>query len=435
MENNYSDQKMKQILESPPDFQPSPQDIEDMRKRLQTLPKPSQKRGAFLWWPWLFLPLLLGMGYLGWRLYHLDQSYEMLVQRVETNQFRQVDTLVQQETIYHIDTIYRTVYETTVREVIVSEIPGSWRANTDFLPSRNSLTAPIFSGPITALERSDWMSSSSLGQYAMQKQRASSGTDPSTSGMFPEDLSIPPTNSLAWAPEKESIIQWNAFSGGLANMLDSKEEDRNWGPKPAYFLQPNAYRLGVSGRPLSIPTHSYGGSTGAAGLVAALDFPAGQSLEIGAEWLLSRYENKEPSTFGEYPDMQPNDASDVLYEIKDYGQYLQVPLRLSQRFRLEKAFQPRISLGMVAYRPLRHRLVYEYLTAAGEVKLEQTTSGSSFRADQLELGIGASWSIWKNWRLQSDFRFNQSLSTHPDDYVPLGFWNLHLGVQRVFAKK
>lgn len=418
MENIYDEQKIKSILESPPDLSPQPADEEDMRRRLQFLPKAPHRR--YFWWLWLLLPFILGGVYLGWRLLELEAAYTELNRKIlET---RRVDTLFSTQTIYQVDTVYRTIYQQRIQKVYV---PTFNYQSVGFRTQRSTAEFPGF-----------WArSKESLGVI---------GTFGGASLLPPLRLSVVPNISVV----QDASSRWGTLDTILAKkpILISLDQTKKWGlqkwveqeesgVKPIYYFQPKEYSLGIEGSPVMLPTHVFGGTGFLVGLTGTIDFPAGQSLEVGLHWLKTNFETKDPSTFEQFPVVQGPSASDVLYEIKDYAQYIQIPIRIGQAFRVGKKFQPRLMAGLVAYRPINHRLEYEFNTAnAEEVKLEEIFRGSSWQIDQLELGVGAKVALWKNWQIQTNLRFQQGLSIHADDYVKIGFWSFNIGIQRIFGK-
>ena len=56
-----------------------------------------------------------------------------------------------------------------------------------------------------------------------------------------------------------------------------------------------------------------------------------------------------------------------------------------------------ISLGLVAYRPLQQRLIYEYIDGTDEYTLENTFKNGSFSVDNLRVALGFEYSLGKHF--------------------------------------
>jgi hypothetical protein len=119
MDEQQFDKRLKEILETPPEFELAPSAMKDMQKRLQASKR--KRRGAWVWWlvaALLLLPLLGGMGYLFAQYQKLQQEVDFLSQQSNI----QRDTVLEKQIIYHFDTIYRTVYR--YEPVLLKTIPA-----------------------------------------------------------------------------------------------------------------------------------------------------------------------------------------------------------------------------------------------------------------------------------------------------------------------
>ena len=198
---------------------------------------------------------------------------------------------------------------------------------------------------------------------------------------------------------------------------------------PAYYFMPNGFSVSLYGSPGIWPTHNLGGGAFSYGVAGIIELPQNRSLEIGAEILNLKFEIKDdPVGFARFPITDPNDPTDILHELKGNFSYLQIPIMMRQRFGNNNRFKPMISAGFVAYQLQRQEFVYEYLNLSGEYKLENTIKDGNFSADNLRIGLGASYSFGKRWSTALEVQYQHGFSLNELEYFKLRFWGVQLGV-------
>lgn len=141
------------------------------------------------------------------------------------------------------------------------------------------------------------------------------------------------------------------------------------------------------------------------------------------------FELKNSDRFNQFPIIDPIDPTDRLYELKSRLSYVQIPVSFRQRFRGDKKLRPELSFGLVAYRPLSQRFIYEYLNSSGEYKLRSSFNGGTFSIDNIRLGLGFEYTLWKNVSIRPEARYQRGFSLHTSQYFKLSYWAFNLGIQ------
>jgi hypothetical protein len=167
----------------------------------------------------------------------------------------------------------------------------------------------------------------------------------------------------------------------------------------------------------------------------AVQLPRNRSLLVRGQLLNTGFEVKDAAEFVRFPELMPNDPSDVLHELKGQTTFLEVLVGLRQRFFTEASVQPFVTAGIVAYRPLKQQLTYEYLNAGEEYSLGTAISSGAFSMDNLHLGAGVEVPVGRRFVLASEVIYRHGFSIQEDEFFPLRYWALQLGLHHQFSKK
>ena len=429
MEDNYFDEKFKNILENPPEFEPGAEAIADMHRRLDGRQDPRRRWLIPLWWliPLLLLPFLIGNIF-------FFIKYKNLNQKLNDITLHQQDTTNRNFVTYHYDTIYTVIYQDSiVKRYYEQKITLPQTFDFSYFPNYSSpfgLYGKPGSGFNTYNPQPFAFHFSEVRNRLWREQNL---LDPEEEGGIP----------AGWSKEPLADIDGRPFRGLKLpkRFLDYKSllEKSDWEypePKvnPIYYFSPQGASVGLSGMPVVVgqgTTASYNGTN--LGITAALSFREGIELQVGAERLAIGFELKETSTFEDYPILPPDDPMDILKEIYVDFTYFQVPIVFKKHFRLEKNFRPFFGVGMVAQRPLKQQFRYEYIGGAlGEYKKNQSFSEGDFSINNIRGSLGAHYQLGKRISAQAEGVYQYGFDQGIGEYFPLRFGALNLGLKYHF---
>ncbi len=427
MDDNYFDKKLKGILESPPDFQPDSNALNDMQSRLRASKQPIKKnrRLLFLLLPLLLLPFLLG-GYVFYQKYdHLNEKIVELNKQIV--QINQRDTIVEKQIIHHYDTIYNVIYrETYIRE----QSPKTRTSFSSGWYSPGFYSRPFYS-PYSTTSQGYSLHTSTLNPstpfYTLVDQTAFRNSPfPSTKNQ-----------SSAYLFNQKTRINLNAlkqpiFESGQQKIITTLKDEfpeYNDGKVPmSYHFTPSGFGVGGSFSPWVFANNDYNSKGNAFGINARIEFPGDRSLNIGFEILSQSFEVKEESLFSNFPIETPTDPTDVLHELKVNFTYLQIPVTLRQKLFEIGHFQTYVNAGIVAYKPLATDFKYEYINSSGEYKLNSSFKEGAFSADNMRLGIETDYALGKHFSANAGVIYQHGFSLNESEYFPLRFWAVNLGM-------
>ena len=296
MEDNYFDKKIKGIIDDPPEFPVDPNAAANMEAKLAGLTKRKKRGAIILWWPWLLVLPFLGFGIWGFmQMRTLQNQMSDLQSKLEKNE--NTDTLIKQ-VIYQYDTIYKVIYQ------------EKWLpAPQPTLTRLSNFTPPIFNQQAPLISSISTSSFLPLNQFKKEKP---SLNPPAWSNLNPipalgiSPFQIQPKLQIAQLP------------------IETLAQNSKLQPRVIDFFRPNQLNAGLQTSPAIINQKISNATSWSAGLNMAIGFPRNQFLDIQADWLNIRFEDKEVAGFSQYPTLPPNNPDDNLYEVKGNFSYLQV---------------------------------------------------------------------------------------------------------------
>lgn len=438
MGDNYFDEKLKDILESPPEYEPDTLALQDMQQRLR-----GRGGGASSvnWIPWIlssvWLLLLVGGGFLLQRLSHMQSKLEQLENRLTTTKSTS-DTIIHQQIIQHYDTIYTIIYREKylpVEEALAS-FPNLYRPASPSLFNQPGTVRSLSGQPVFDQGIYSW--SLDENRYSLLERSPSSG-------FFA-------TDSLEWETEEEADFWASPAAAVGGRRLKYLRTQPSWakapvdGPglpiepyqqstiSPLYYFTPVGVAAQGNVAPLVLPSHDLGGSAFSFGGGFAIELPQERSLVIGADWLSMNFDLKDPEQFGSFPVIDPEDPSDVLHELKGYFSYLQIPVSLRQQLFARRTWSTALSVGMVAVKPVRQRLEYEYLNAQGEYKLSNNEPTPPFSFRNLRVGLESQIQLNRSLALNPALHYQHAFERQELEFFPLRYWSLRLGLRYDFTQ-
>ncbi len=438
MGDNYFDEKLKDILESPPEYEPDTLALQDMQKRLR-----GRGGGAsgIAWVPWILssvlLLLLTGGGFLLQRLSNMQSKLDHLENQLTTAQTTN-DTIIHQQIIQQYDTIYTIIYREKylpVEEALAS-FPSLYRPASPRLLSQPGIARSLSGQPVFDQGMYSW--SLDENRYSLLERSPSSGffaTDSlalETQGE--EDFWATPAASvrsgrLKYLRTQPSWVKASVEGPGLPIVPYKKSTI-----SPLYYFTPVGAAVQGSFTPLVLPSHELGGSSFSFGGELAIKLPQERSLVIGADWLSMNFDLKNPEQFEPFPILDPEDPSDVLHELKGYFSYLQIPVSLRQQLFERKTWNTALKVGMVAVKPVRHRLEYEYLNGLGEYKLFSNEPTAPFSLRNLRLGLEGQIQLNRRLSFNPELQYQHAFETQELEFFQLNYWSLRLGLQYDFSQ-
>ncbi|MBX2877004.1 MAG: hypothetical protein KTR30_33100 [Saprospiraceae bacterium] len=438
MGDNYFDEKLKDILESPPEYEPDTLALQDMQKRLR-----GRGGGAsgIAWIPWVLssvlLLLLAGGGILFQRLFTLQSKIDRLENQLTTTQTT-TDTIIHQQIIQHYDTIYTIVYQEKYLpvEAALANFPNLYRPNSPTLFSQGGTRRTLSGQPV--LDQGIYSWSLDENRYSLLERSPSSSfftTDQFTAEVeMEEDFWGHPAMPISELKLKQlrtkpSWAKASVDGPGLPITPYKKSTI-----SPLYYFTPIGLDAEVAVSPVVLPSHELGGSSYALGAGFGIQLPGNRSLLVGAEWLSMDFDLKAPEQFDRFPILDPEDPTDVLHELKGYFSYLQVPVSLRQVLFTKNNWGAALSIGMVAVKPVRHRLEYEYLNGQGEYKLANNVPTAPFSIRNLRLGLSSQFQLNRKFSLNPALQYQHAFEVQEREFFPLTYWSLRLGLKYNFSE-
>ncbi len=434
MDDNYFDDKLKGILESPPNFQVEPSALQDMKKRLKPISnRKRNNRSLYLLAALLLLPMFLGAGFFISKYNKLNEQVVDLSRQIsQINLISNKDTIIEKQTIHHYDTIITVIYREKYIKADQREIqnenayshvynnPYSYLRNSNLLQYNlkpNSSYWSIGNGTYSLLAKNP--SSSIFENNFIQNNKEIDDLENKWRPSDPLQLL-----GLQYLNIDREEPDW------IKNLTDKLPEYKEPETKPIYYFIPNGLSASIKYSPLVYSSNAFGASGYALGLNAAIELPAGQSLGIGAEWLNVDFKIEgDPATFALFPIANPNDPTDVLHELKGSFSYLQIPVVVKQKLRLDKNLKPFFTAGLVAYKPLSQKFIYEYIDGTGEYKLNMEFNDGEFSVDNFRLGVGAEYDFGNKLSILSEVQYQHGFSLNTDEYFKLQLWALNFGLR------
>lgn len=463
---NDFNKNMRDILENPPNLQPSAKKMEQMRQKIRAANAPAvaavPTRG-FAWW---FVPIalcsaILGGGLVYWLMPKYDgQQIETLKQEVAALQESRPDTVFVNNTIYRIDTISKTIYQKEYIERVANNDNVTFK---DFLSLKNGLTNTTNSTlrlhELDAFSR--WSERLSGRGYTPLFGKPTGGilsnyqdTDSDKYGL---NLAEKETtlganlmdNKLSTLDEiplltLEDIASMNKMRFGFDDLamytsntpLPTKlKKSRKYINPLAYFV-PTGGQIGLKIGNIGLLNVPNGSSRNLLlGMSGELQFSKNLRLIGGLEKIGVSYVVTNSSFFGDYPTIHPDDPNDQLHEIYVDLDYLQVPIGLKYIFRTDKKMRPYMSMSLVARQAKRQHLTYEYISMFQEYYVARTFKSSPFTQQAWRAGVGFEYDLGKGFNLNVEGMYNRDYDLNVYEFVKLNHWGVQVGVNYFLGKK
>ena len=430
MEDNYFDEKLRDIFENPPPFEADEVAIADMKRRLTEGQTKSHRGIAGLWWllPLAFLPLLLGGFFFHNKYQNLNQKLDEL--NIQLTHFQQ-DTITKNYVTYHYDTIYKTIYKDVIieRHFEKSVVPP---------PHLGGFYNPYSTAPnLSRSPLTDFLRSGGLGNFG---QKGFNSQNP-----FFQNESLLPENSdeqaadffKNYSPENIGLLSLKTIKPYTRfNNLEEKLNDAEWETaeikaNPISYFIPKGINVGGNYMPEirgKADTKTYSGKN--FGIATSIEFHKGVELQIGLERMGYKYELKDPATFVNYPTLPPDNSGDFLAELKVNLSSLQIPLVFKKYFRNKKDIKPFVGVGIVAQKPLKQKFIYEYINGAiGEYKLNQTFNEGEFSINNVRANLGVRYHLSDHFSAQTELLYQHGFDQGVGEYFKLRYFGWNVGLR------
>lgn len=440
MEDNYFDNKLKDILENPPEFKPDARAISDMERRLDAPINNKPSRAAWLWWllPLFFLPFLFGTIFFYTKYQTLNTKLNDLNSQLI---HYQKDTTSQNYITYHYDTIYNTIYKDIIverhyeRQVVPPPIRyatfGNYSNPSNLLGSRNLTDFGVYSagnvfGQPPNVFSAPFINSGQFLEKGLSRQE-----------LLEKEFDL--KNRIAERIKDLDLEEVETYKRFRHIHLQEMINDPNWEPfernvNPIRYFVPKGINVSFAHSPTNNGNFSDANYSGkSVGLYAALEFHKNIQLQIGAENLGLEFEIKDQSLYTKYPIVNPDDPTDFLKELKVNTKYLQIPIIFQKSFRMNKVLQPIFGVGIVATKPYKQNIKYEYISSnVGEYDKNQTLKAGDFSVNNIRTTIGLNYNFWRKWSLHSEFMYQHAFEQGAGEYHKLNYFGWRTGLKYSF---
>jgi len=432
MKRNYN-KKINELLNNPPEFPMQEAHWEAMEERLNqaAVNPPINYLEKYAWLLlWLFSFLLLG-GIAWFQIDQANQQIALLQAELKKKNTVQSDTIFnhfvinQYDTIYYTTTVYNKVIQHTMESPnsAIATYPLS-TASEDFnqinLPKWNRLHKNFFSEtsfqqqPIT-----------SLGD--IQQVLYGSSLAPVVALRYNEE-------AIKQALPKADIVGLKALDIPLRaiDLFDYFEL-----PAPVYkkeinplvYLQPTGFKLGVEGsllKLISIQGEDKKGFT--VGLSTEINFGKNVSMFIGGEYLKLQYELEDEDDISAYPSVEPQNNQDLFHSLKVQSRYLQVPFGFKYKFRADKKIRPYLGVGVIARKPLKLDLEYEFKNNRRAYEVSRTYNAEGFSINTARGDVGFEYTLTKRWNFYMEGTYDFDFRNSEYGFERINYLNLKTGV-------
>ncbi|HFA48410.1 MAG TPA: hypothetical protein ENJ95_05255 [Bacteroidetes bacterium] len=437
--HDYFEQKIKKVLNDPPDFPVDEKAWENLQNRMQGKPAKGWGKMAYLA-PLALLLWLVPVAFL-WhtngQLNEANNKIAHLETLLRSNAALLLDTVVQRHVTIVYDTVYKAVYaDVNIGENKNNEPQQSF--NQSFSPYLYKNENPYF----TALNRAPINSLFAKPGYLPEPLL---GFGNNIDNIKPENI----------AAEKNTRPSPPLYVQQLPLKSFANNKNRNLSiAAPPYILKKNKKGLRYYMYKMQ-PTHF---SLGAGyGMVDILKFGAGKrdifarwdatigygkniNLLTGLEFLkwefVEEYQKEADETliFKDYPEELPNSPTDELDEIYIDFRYIQIPVGMEYVFSNQNRWRPFIGSGLMAQRAFRSRLTYEYerLDNSDYKKQKDNILPNSFVLKSAWSSFGIQYAPGDHWsfRLEGSAQFDLEKGKYK--YEGLQFYKLKSGLKYRF---
>lgn len=418
MDDKFED-KIRESLNSPPDYPFEERVWQDLEGRLDQLDKGQPKSGFPFWWlPILAAAIPLLLLFWLWGAYQ-QQGAELahLQQRTPHEQVTIMDTIVRRTVVVEYDTIYRTVYEkrgtrddsnAKQQRYPASSLllgaqpssPGLWPGKpavndaylSRFFPTHTSPTTlntgPGFHGPAAAEKDLLAASTTNLTDGETTNTRWNQG----------------PTARL---PFRFFFLNSSEEQALPAIVVPTIEQGKKTLSERLAPVLPSAVKIGFSagtfaarGLPELEQQSNFSGA-----LLAELSYNRHFSIVLGAEYLANTFglKHDDDVDFSGFPLLPPNTPGDELEKLQGDFRYWQIPLGIKYRMLVKRRLSPYLGAGLMAIRPTQSLLNYEYEGNDNYYLLSQDNMlNHHLLLEDAWLMLGFDYYLGKNWSVLLD---------------------------------
>lgn len=420
MNDNYFDKKIREILQRPPEFEPSPAARKDLLRRLDALGR-NRRRPPVGWW-WLLFPAGI---LLGWWLAQLGTPRSQTM----TAHAHQRDTIVVEKWHTRRDTIVLIQRLETatppppnpinqIDELLApfNPIVSTWKQSnlsgaggpTDRLPLTSGGTAMGYLPPLSlaakdarkpASLRRTYAAAPAIERLALQPVDPLRRRDP----LLDDDrILLPPL--LDHAP---TLPLWVHFvPTGLGAAIEGG---------PAFFAAMGVEDMkGTSWR-----------------LHARLHFAGHAFLQTGIGLTTQMFKIEDEELLATFPQIEPENPGDKLHDIyAEDLRFLELPLVLGWQGQWGQ-WQPMIGLGITARQPIRQHLRYEFIDATGEYYIPVSFDQHALDLHTWSVHLGMGRHLWRGLSANVALRFEKDWKKGANDLIRLQYLapSLRLGWQ------
>lgn len=419
MDDKFED-KIRESLNSPPDYPFEERVWQDLEGRLDQLDKRQPRTGYPFWWLPVLAAIPLLLLFWLWGAYQ-QQGAELaqLQQGARQSQVTIMDTIVRRTVVMEYDTIYRTVYETTVIKDDPRSRHGQLYPSPSILLGNNGSFYNLRSekSSLTSVDGSRWLPWGTIPSAwgtrpggLEEETTAKDRTAPGTADLASREMTMGKWNKSPTTPLPFRFFFLNyAGEEGLPAIVTPTIEPRNKTlTERLASVLPAQVRIGFSGGTFAangLPELEKQSNFSGA-LLAELSYSRHLSIVLGAEYLANSFglKHDDDADFSGFPIVTPNSPADELEKLQGDFRYWQFPLGVKYRMLVKKRLSPYVGAGVMAIRPTQSLLNYEYESSGN---LYYSLSQDDFLSRNLMLEdawlmLGVEYYLGKNWSVLLD---------------------------------
>ena len=440
--NRHNDNLFKKILEDHPDFPPPKEDIEDMRRRLDEANQPQRKKGFFFWWiPLLLLPFVLGSSYIFYQNQNLKSELQSIHHQLLTSK---KDTTEQRHITYHFDTIYNVIYKDKIIErtfypdgvsnshiantSVLNYLKDDFRTSPFYVGDKKNSTNDSFSNEYDANNSNDLFSK--FQNHLIKSNSAS--TIFNNKALVSKEKEFWKYDNVNPIASHFSFLEKDV--NRLADILleESDIKFKKKGKRPLQYLTPKGFQLGLSGSPLGWTNLSNASSPlFAGGLTSEIEYSNNFRMTVGVQATRTKFEVKGQAEIATYPQIMPDDPTDMIRELYVTINNLQVPISLKYLFYKNKKWTPFVSAGFVASRPIQQSFGYEFIsTSLQEYSRSQSFNEGVFSIKNLRGSFGMEYDFSPKWSANAELFYLHDLELNIGEYFLQRNVGVNLGIKR-----
>lgn len=419
MEDKYFDDKLKNILNSPPEFEVDEAAIVNMQSKLRDAqPSSNNNRRSGFAIPLLLGLLLLGAGYGFYKIEKLSSELSAFMNEEKSLTLKK-DTVFEKHIVYQYDTIYNVIYK---EKYIMTEKP---------IENTSLVFDPRF------LERTQNKHKNNFTISKMNLGWSPEGSGYSLLNKIPGSRTFE-KGYLNAIKSREvdylSLLKLNQLPIDIKPELTNKLREEDYEPRerkinPLLYLLPEGAQAKVNYAPYVFLQNEYGGDAKIYGINSEIELPKNRSLTIGVEYLNGGFVFSDLDNLPSIPVAPPNNPGDELAEVKASMKCIQIPLGIRQNLMPKSLINPTISAGVVAAIPVQQKYTYEYFDGGEEYYLDAEGNNSRTTFDNLRLGLGAEYNVWKNFSLESEILYQHGFSKDETALFEMRYWAFQFGIK------